>query len=215
VERFSRVCRSPCALPRRGRSAPFADPSLTAAQARHVWLPESGVSTLSAYASEPANYPKAQQELVFIPAIPSVEHILIDAGTRQHVVLRGNRAAIQLTIAGADITAHPVALTILVRGIGAIGRACDQLDTLRRILSPAQSHVPADPAWTTRTVNLRDALITFDGRRAGASHREIATFIHGARKVAEGWDSGLRERMQRNYKRGAQFVAGGYRNFLR
>ena len=150
-----------------------------------------------------------------MPAIPSVEHIVIDAGGHQHVVLRGNRAAIQLTIAGADITAQPVALTILVPGIAAISRACEQLDTLRRILSSPQSHFPADPAWTTRTINLRDALITFDGRRAGASHREIATFIHGARKVAEDWDAGLRERMQRHYNRAAQLVAGGYRDFLR
>jgi hypothetical protein len=173
------------------------------------------MSAIAAVADEPANVSEDRQETVFMPTIPSIEHILIDAGRRQHVVLRGNRAAIQLTIMGADITAHPVVLTILVRGIATIGRACDQLDTLRRILSPAQLHFPAHPAWTTRTVNLRDALITFDGRRAGASHREIATFIHGARKVAEGWDAGLRERMQRNYKRGAQFVAGGYRDFLR
>jgi hypothetical protein len=173
------------------------------------------MSALPAVANEPANVSDGRQEIVFMPTIPSVEHILIDAGSRQHVVLRGNRAAIQLTITGADVTAHAVALTILVPGIAAIGRACDQLDALRRILSPAQLHFPVDPAWTTRTVNLRDALITFDGRRAGASHREIATFIHGARKVAEGWDAGLRERMHRNYKRGAQFVAGGYRDFLR
>jgi hypothetical protein len=188
---------------------------LTALQARHVWLPNGGVSTLSAVANEPANAPGAQQEIVFLPTIPSVGHILIDAGSRQHVVLRGNRAAIQLTITGADITAHPVVLTILVRGIAAIGRACDQLDTLRRILSPAQLHVSADPAWTTRTINLRDALITFDGRRASASHREIAIFIHGARKVAEDWDAGLRERMQRHYNRAAALVVGGYRDLLR
>ena len=150
-----------------------------------------------------------------MPAILSVEHILIDAGRRQHVVLRGNRAAIQLTITGADITAHPVAITILVPGITAIGRACEQLDTLRRILSPAHSQPPPVPTWTTRTENLRDALITFDGRRAGASHREIATFIYGARKVAEDWDAGLRERMQRHYNRAARLVAGGYRDLLR
>lgn len=184
-------------------------------QARHVWLPETGVSTLSAVANEPGNAPNAVPEIVFMPAIPSVEHILIDAAGRQHVVLRGNWAAIQLTIMGADITVHSIALTILVPGIAAIGRACDQLDTLRRILSPAQSRSPPVPAWTTRTENLRNALITFDGRRAGASHREIATFIYGARKVAEDWDTGLRERMQRHYNRGAQLIAGGYRDFLR
>ncbi len=159
--------------------------------------------------------PNARQESVFMPAIPSLEHILIDAGGRQHVVLRGNQAAIQLTITGADIAVHPVAITILVPGIAAIGRACDQLDTLRRILSPAHSRSSPDPDWTTRTQNLRDALITFDGRRAGASHREIATFIYGARKVAEDWDAGLRERMQRHYNRAARLVAGGYRDLLR
>ena len=180
-----------------------------------MWLPESGMSALPAIADEPANASNDRQDTVFMAEIPSVEHILIDAGSRQHVVLRGNRAAIQLTIVGADITAHPVAITILVPGFAAIARACDQLETLRRILSPAHSRSSPDPAWTTRTQNLRDALITFDGRRAGASHREIATFIYGARKVADDWDAGLRERMQRHYNRAARLVAGDYRDFLR
>lgn len=180
-----------------------------------MWLPESGMSALAALADELANAAEDRQETVFIPAIPSVEHILIDAGRRQHVVLRGNRVAIQLTITGADITARAVMLTILVPGIAAIGRACDQLDTLRRILSCALSRFPADPFWTTRTMNLRDAFITFDGRRVGASHREIATFIYGARQVAEDWDRGLRERMQRHYNRAAALVCGGYRDLLR
>src|SRR5262245_11796161 len=46
VERLSRGCRRPPLLRMRGRSAPFADPSLTALQARHVWLPDACTSTL-------------------------------------------------------------------------------------------------------------------------------------------------------------------------
>jgi hypothetical protein len=177
-----------------------------------MWLPQAGASTLCAVA-EPADGPAARQERIFFPALPSLEHILIDADGSQHVVLRGNGAAIQLTIEGADITVQPVAITLLIRSLRTLGRASNQLDTLRRILAPARSLGP--PLWTTRTENLRDAFITFDGRRAGASHREIAILIYGARTVAEDWDAGLRERMQRHYNRGAAFSAGGYRRFLR
>ena len=71
------------------------------------------------------------------------------------------------------------------------------------------------PRWTTRTQNLRDALITLDGRRAGASYREIATVLYGAKTVAEDWHKGLKERMHRHFKRGAKLSDGGYRDFLR
>ena len=179
-----------------------------------MWLPEAGGSGLFAV-TEPAYSSLPGHERVFIPSLPSVEHILIDPTGRQHVVLRANGAAIQLTIEGADITARPIALTFLVRGIGAIGRACDQFDLLRRILSPARAPSSALPRWTTRTQNLRDALITLDGRRAGASYREIATVLYGAKTVAEDWHKGLKERMHRHFKRGAKLSDGGYRDFLR
>ena len=71
------------------------------------------------------------------------------------------------------------------------------------------------PRWTTRTRNLRDAFITFDGRRAGAGYKEIAILIYGAEDVAAEWGAGLRQRMQRHYSRGAALAAGGYRDFLR
>jgi hypothetical protein len=197
----------------RGRSAPFADPSLTALQARHVWLPDAGASTLMGV-TEPAYASSKRSERFFLPSLPSLEHILIDASSRQHVVLRANQASIQLTIEGADLTARPIAITLLVPGFDRIVEVRNQLELLDRVLSP--NRAPSSVRrWTTRTRNLRDALITFDGRCAGAGNKEIAIFIYGAEDVAADWDAGLRQRMQRHYSRAEALAAGGYRAFLR
>ena len=102
-------------------------------------------------------------------------------------LLRANQASIQLTIEGADVTARPVAMTFLVPGFDAVAKARDQLDLLDRVLSPNRAPSSVPPRWTTRTRNLRDALITLDGRRAGASHKEIAIVIYGAEDVAADW----------------------------
>jgi len=179
-----------------------------------VWLPEAGASTLLGV-TEPAYASPTGNERIFIPSLPSLEHVLIDATGRQNVVLRANQASIQLTIEGADLTARPAAITFLVHGFAAIARARDQLDILHRVLSPDRAPSSTSPRWTTRTRNLRNALITLDGRRAGASHREIATVIYGAKSVATDWGVGLRQRMQRHYSRGAALAADGYRDFLR
>jgi hypothetical protein len=169
---------------KRGRSAPFANPALTALQARHVWLPEAGTSALPARAR-----PAAGESSVYLPALPGLEHILIDSRNRQHVVLRANGAALQLMIEGADVTVGPVAVTFLVPGLGAIGRASQHLATLRRILAPA-SQGPAVPRWTGTTRKLRDALVAVDGRAAGASYREIAVVLHDVEYVDRNWRTG-------------------------
>jgi hypothetical protein len=198
----------------RGRSAPFADPSLTALEARHVWLPDAGASTLLGV-TEPAYASSKRNGRIFLPSLPSLEHIVIDATGRQHVVLRANQASIQLTIEGGDLTTRPVAITFLVSGFDAIAEARRHLDLLDRVLSANRAPSSAVPRWTTRTRNLRDALITFDGRRAGAGNKEIAILIYGAEEVAADWDVGLRQRMQRHYSRAEALAAGGYRAFLR
>jgi hypothetical protein len=198
----------------RGRSAPFADPSLTALQARHVWLPDAAASTLMGVTG-PAYASSKRKERFFLPSLPSLEHVLIDATGRQHVVLRANQASIQLMIEGADLTGQPVAITFLVPGFDRIVEVRNQLDLLDRVLSRNRAPSSLLPRWTTRTRNLRDALITYDGRRAGAGNKEIAIFIYGAEDVTADWDVGLRQRMQRHYSRAQALVAGGYRDFLR
>ena len=212
VGRFSRGCRSTCLLLRRGRSGAFADPALTALEARHVWLPAPGTSVLPAIA-EPVGTPRVQDGSVLVTALPSLEHILVDISGRQHVVLRANGAALQLLIDGADVAAEPVAITFLVRGLAALREASDQLSTLRRILSPA-SRRSGPPRWTPTTRKLRDAVVAVDGREAGATYYEVAVFLHGREYVERNWRTGLKRSMRHHLRRGLELSSGGYRNFL-
>lgn len=197
---------------KRGRSAPFIDPSLTALEARHIWMPAPGQPILSAVAERVG---RVDQHAVLIPELPVVEHILIDPEGRQHVLLRADGCAFQLQIEGADVVSGPVALTFLIRGIKSLGRTAQHLSDLRRILSVDATAASAEPRWTTRARNLRDALVVFDGRAAGVGYRQAADVLHGTNTVERDWrDGGLRHRMRRNWLRGHQFVSGAYRNFL-
>ena len=176
-------------------------------------MPEVGSSTLLA-AARPCEAGSAPDERVFVPALPSTKHILVERDGRQHVVLRADGHAIQLTIDGADITAEPVALTFQVRGLTAVAAACDHLAALRRILR-TPSRKTAGPRWTATTLKLRDALVTLDGRMAGASYRDIAIVLYGLAYVERNWWTGLKERMRRHFLRGVLFVHGRYRDLLR
>jgi hypothetical protein len=164
--------------------------------------------------ARPGDASAAGHVSVFVPALPSLEHILVDARGRQHVVLRANGVSIQLVIEGADVVSEPVAITFLVRGLGAIGRAADHLATLRRILSPT-ARLSVLPRWTPTTRKLRDALVALDGRAAGARYRDIAVVLHGIAYVERNWQTGLKERIRRHLKRGLVLSAGRYRHLLR
>jgi hypothetical protein len=196
---------------KRGRSAPFVDPSQTALQSRHIWLTSASRSVLSASAERAAD---SDQDALFFPAIPAVEHILIDPTGHQHVLLRGNGLVLQLAIAGADILRESVRLTIVAGGAGLLERTVSHLIDLRRILLTihAQSHVPS---WTARTLNRRDSLVVFDCLAGGGTEREAGAILHGATAVARDWRHGsLRQRIRRDRLRAENFIFGGYRALL-
>jgi len=209
VERFSRGCKRGCLLLKRGRSAAFADPDKTAIEARHVWLPEAENTTLlglSRWSDGP--------ESVFFPALPSLEHLLVEANGRQNVVLRANRTSLQFPVEGDDLAAGPVEMSFLVHGFGTMSRASDQLTMLRRIVSPTAQAVTS-LRWTPGAQKLRDAFITLDGRAAQASYREIALVLYGDEHVERNWETGLKERMRRHFRRGLELAQGRYRGLLR
>lgn len=198
-------------MPKRGRSVPFVDPTLTALEARHVWMPPAGQAILSAVA-ERAD--RTDQGAVRVPELAAVEHILIDPEGRQHVLMRANGAVLQLEIEGADIVSGPVMLTFMTRGVDALGRTASQLADLRRILSADAAALA--PRWTTRTRNLRDGFVVYDCKTAGGRYREAAIVLHGAAAVKQSWREGaLPARMRRNWQRAERCVSGGYRVFLK
>ena len=84
-----------------------------------MWLPACDAVTATAL---PARAAGEGEATLLLSALASVEHILRDARGLQHVVLRGNGAAMQLLIRGADAAAEPVVLRFSVPGLGASHR---------------------------------------------------------------------------------------------
>jgi hypothetical protein len=209
VERFSRGCKRGCLLLKRGRSAAFADPDQTAIDARHVWLPEAHKTTLLGLARR-SDGPSS----IFFPALPSLEHLLVEANGRQNVVLRANRTSLQFPVEGDDLAAGPVTMSFLVHGFGSLSRASDELTALRRIVSET-AQTATSLSWTPGAQKLRDAFVTLDGRVAQASYREIAVVLYGHDHVERNWETGLKERMRRHLKRGLDLTQGRYRELLR
>lgn len=76
------------------------------------------------------------------------------------------------------------------------------------------------PRWIKRTrsqVLVRDALIAFDGRAAGASHREVAEVIVGHKRVREEWSARggwLKGRMGRALAVGQALCGGGHGKYI-
>ena len=71
---------------------------------------------------------------------------------------------------------------------------------------------------TQATLQLRDALMVFDGKQLGLSDREIAIALYGRQRVAEEWASRsgpLRARVRRLIRKGQQLVNGGYLQLMR
>lgn len=131
------------------------------------------------------------------------------------MILRAGRATLQLTITGAQATIAPVAFSFLVRDIDELAAVSHRLSKLEGLVSPSCSFGNAPPRWTARTRKLRDALIALDGRRAGATNRQIAAVIYGHDWVEQDWpNAGLQDRLRRDLLRGLALSSGGYRDLL-
>ena len=178
-----------------------------------MWLPDAGTSVLRAEARPLEESPVPEPSLV-LPGLPSLEHILIDNRQRQHVVLRGNGASLQLLITGTDVSVRPTAVTFLVPGLAAIRETCEHFVTLLRILSFAPVHRRSS-FWTPTKTKLRAALVALDARAAGASHYDAAVFLHGIDYVERNWHTGLKRSMRHHLRRGFELSRGGYRKLLR
>ncbi len=198
---------------KRGRSAPFVDPSLTALEVHPIWMPVSGQATLSAIAGRAD---RTDNGAVFIPGLPAIRHILIDAEGRQHVLIRSNEAVVQLEIKGADILSGAVELTFMIRGIDLLVRTAPKIIEFHRILSGRALAGVTEPRWTARTINRRDACIVHDCIITGATYREAALALYGPEMAQRDWrSSGIRDRIRRHRFRAQQLISGGYREFLK
>lgn len=190
----------------------FVDPELTARQGQPVWLPETGAAFLRLDAAS-LECPTPDNPGLLIPALPNVEHILLDTAGRQHVLLRAGATSLQLTISGHDGIIAPATLGLRLsrrRDIRSLSAALAELEAL---LSGRLEGAP--PHWTAETERLRDALIALDCDRAGLTLRATAVVIYGRKRIDRDWPGkGLRDRMRRCRQRGRALCDGDYRDLL-
>lgn len=209
AERFSRGCTS-LLVRKRGRSAPFVDPTLTALESHPIWISPDRHDILLVVAEQSS---PTDSRAVLVPRLRGIEHVLIDVEGHQHVLFRANGRVLQTEIVGADILAAHVTLSVSPRRLQWLGRAAPLMSDLHKILSGAPA---LTQPWTARTLNRRDSFIVFDCLMAGGTEGEAGTIIHGAGAVTQDWRHGsLRQRVRRDSKRAEHFITGGYRGLLR
>jgi hypothetical protein len=151
-----------------------------------------------------------------LSGLPNIEHILIDADGRQHVVLRSGARLRQLLLTGDNAVIAPVVLGVHLRHRSDVAVLAAELAALQALLSSRSGTARKPARWMPQTVRLRDALIVLDGHRAGATLREIAVVIYGRERIERDWpDRGLRLRVHRALARGEALCDGGYRELLR
>ena len=140
-----------------------------------------------------------------------------DRGRRQHVVLIDRRRAIQLLCQGPLVLQPEVNLIVMLDSMRYmnLNRA-----TLRAFLSLFRDSRPGRTFRrdTPSALNLRDTLMTYDGKQSGLSNREIVIALYGKDRVADEWASRsgpLRARVRRLVANGEKLVNGGYLRLLR
>jgi hypothetical protein len=179
-----------------------------------LWRAEQCASVLTAVATVPA---AGQYDDRFnLENIACEMRLVSTKASGQHLLFRDGARSLQLAVHGADVRA-PVLLAVNAASGGlSIERrlkALESFDTLYRTgRFPARPTVGASCASRLRVV-----LQALDGRRAGASYREIAEVLFGLQRVADDWsDPGahLRDCVRRAVYRGRALMDGGYRQFL-
>lgn len=141
--------------------------------------------------------------------------VLRDGSGAQHVMVCDRGRRLRFAVTHGDILSGPVdfAVRLSTQADGACGEAMKLLVGLRDTgrLAPISARPGArTPRWI-------ETLRAHDGRRQGASQRDIALALFGERRVREDWTGAsdyMRMRVHRLLAAAEVLVAGGYRRLL-
>jgi hypothetical protein len=143
--------------------------------------------------------------------------IFRDAAGRQHVRLSRGTAKIQLAVSGASLLESPYLLTELAIPEDLVRPRLEAIAAFHRLTGRGILAGPP-PAGAVASRRLELVLRALDGSLAGASQRQIAIALFGARRVERDWRDGgghLRDRVRRAIGRGRHLMTAGYRELLR
>jgi len=196
--------------PRIGSYAFFVDPSLSALDAPVAWVTDTGIATLSAIATRAAVASSADLNL---STLTCIRHIVFERGDVERLLIHTTDAAIAVILRGDRIIKTPVDVVFHIDGLARAHSAGAVLMALPRVLTGP----PRQAVKSVRRNLLRNALIALDGRRAGASYREMAAVAFGRTKTAVAWTSpsrAMKDQMFRAHDRGIELAGGGHIRLL-
>jgi hypothetical protein len=140
---------------------------------------------------------------------------LVDAGGREHVLVKGQACAIQVRCTGQSLLSpKPMKMDL---GTSDFSTLDDHVATLNRAQKVYGDDDTSPPVWSRKGLGYRNALIALDAHDAGLSYREMAMIFYGAARVATEWagpSSALKAEMSRMLAKGQRLRDGGYRALL-
>ncbi|BCH27844.1 DUF2285 domain-containing protein [Mesorhizobium sp. L-8-3] len=159
------------------------------------------------------------QSPIMLPTAGNLSSELRDPAARsddqgEHMLLRAGGQAIRLLRVSGAPADTPLAALVPLDADGH-----DRIEAIERLLRALQGRsIPPDRRLTPQQKRRqRQMLRATDGHMNGASYREIAIVMFGARRVAaDPWKtSSLRASVIGLVKGGRAMIAGGYRQLLR
>lgn len=134
----------------------------------------------------------------------------------EHVVLTDGLRRMRLDVRGGTVTRMPVRLRFIFDGLRSIDAP---LLTLRRLVAFDRRGTMPLGLFEKERRGARwiSALRADDARRAGASHRDVAQVLYGAKRVREDWPGPsdyLRSQVRRLLRFSERMRGGGWRSLL-
>jgi len=191
------------------------DPRLSAYETPIFWLPHIMTSNLDAAGELGLRFAQSDEQLS-LPGLPGKKSILISPGRRTKLAIAARGYAAQIAI-NAPSAPLPLGIYLTLK-VGAGARMLQKVecfDQFARFCSGL--HFDAKPRRGYAPIKLRQALTALDGWLSGASQREIAGVIFGAKLVSEDWNDGVhsyKSRTRRLIKKGRSLMEKDYLKLL-
>ena len=188
------------------------DADQVADQARILWNAAIDDSVLSVHAM-----PAGPHEQGFdLRAFAALATIVIDPDGTEHIVLSDGTRRLRIDVHSGSLLSGAVRLEVIcndIKRLDAAAAMLAQLASLSRHRRFMPSHFPQEKC-TSRWIK---ALRVYDGLSAGASQRDIAIALYGARRVADEWQGdsdAMRAYIRRLIKTARSLASGGYRQHI-
>lgn len=148
--------------------------------------------------------------------IAGLRRVLVTPDGCRHLLVKHQGRSVQICLSGASLTKSVHLLADALIGPDRLAAGLRAIADFNHLL---QGRIELSrPSASQHGRRLRQILRALDGRRAGATYRDIAVVLFGAQRVERDWnDDGdhLKNHVRRLVKRGEGLVDGGYKRLLR